>query len=82
MVPKLIRVRQGLCLRACQSEKFKAETVSVSTAFPLERDRYLTSLLLAVLGRGCQKYPTLAEISRRLDYLWGAQLPWRACRIF
>ena len=77
MVPKLIRVRQGLCLRACQSEKFKAETVSVSTAFPLERDRYLTSLLLAVLGRGCQKYPTLAEISRRLDYLWGAELSFR-----
>lgn len=77
MIPRLIQVREGLCLRACQTEKFKAETVSVSTAIPLSEDRYLTTLLLAVLGRGCQKYPTLAQISRRLDYLWGAELSFR-----
>lgn len=77
MIPKLIQVREGLSLRACQTEKFKAETVSVSTAIPLSEDRYLTTLLLAVLGRGCQRYPTLAEISRRLDYLWGAELSFR-----
>jgi len=77
MIPTTIDVRERLRLRVCKTEKFKAESLSVSMALPLSKDRYLTTLLLAVLGRGCERYPTQAQINRRLDYLFGAEISFR-----
>lgn len=77
MIPTTIDVRERLRLRVYRTEKFKAETLSVSAAIPLAEDRYLTTLLFCVLGRGCERYPTQGEINRRLDYLFGAELAFR-----
>ncbi len=74
MVPTIIDVQERVRLRVCKTEKFKAETFSMSAAIPLTEDRYLTTLLFSVLRRGCARYPTQAAINRRLDYLYGAEI--------
>ena len=38
----------------------------------------LSSLLLSVLRRGCEGYPSLAKLNRRLDYLYGTDLSLRS----
>lgn len=78
MIPNIISVRERLTLRHCQTEKFKAGTLSVSLVLPIARDStYLTSLLLAVLLRGTERYPDVSAINRRLDDLYGTELSLR-----
>jgi predicted Zn-dependent peptidase len=75
MIPKLYSAGDGIRLRVCRTEKFKASMLSVSAMLPIEGGTpWLTSLLLSVLRRGTQHYPDLASINRRLDYLYGAEL--------
>ncbi len=75
MIPNVYSVADGLSLRVCRTEKFKAGLLAVSVVLPIRREEtYLTSLLLSVLRRGTEKYPTLAELNRRLDYLYGTEL--------
>lgn len=75
MIPKHISVTERISLRVCQTEKFKAETLSLSVVLPIERETaYLTSLLFSVLLRGTERYPTVAALNRRLDYLYGTEL--------
>ena len=75
MIPKLYSAGEGIRLRVCRTEKFKASMLSVSAMLPIEGGKpWLTSLLLSVLRRGTQHYPDLASINRRLDYLYGAEL--------
>ena len=75
MIPQTIEVGERLTLRLCQTEKFKTEMLSLSATFPIQRDQtYLTSLLLSVLLRGSERYPTVSAINRRLDYLYGTEL--------
>lgn len=75
MTPSFLRVTDALILRVCQTEKFKAGMLSVSAVLPIERESvYKTTLLLSVLRRGTEKYPTLAKLNQRLDYLFGTEL--------
>ena len=75
MIPKLYSAGEGIRLRVCRTEKFKASMLSLSAMLPIEGGKpWLTSLLLSVLRRGTQHYPDLASINRRLDYLYGAEL--------
>ena len=75
MIPTFHQISSGLTLRAYPTEKFKAAMLSVSAVLPITRESVCkTSLLLAVLRRGTVKYPTLAAINARLDYLFGAEL--------
>lgn len=65
----------GGSLTVCPTEKFKAGMLSVSAVLPIRRDSvWKTTLLLSVLRRGTEKYPTLGDINRRLDYLYGTEL--------
>ena len=75
MIPKKYPLASGGTLSVCQTDKFKAGMLSVSLVLPIERERtWMTSLLLSVLRRGTEKYPTLAAINRQLDYLYGTEL--------
>ena len=61
-----------LCLN---TDKFKTELMTVTQAAPFERrDMGLCSLLCNVLKRGCRAYPTTADINRRLDDLYDANI--------
>jgi len=75
MIPKKYPLACGGTLSVCRTDKFKAGMLSVSLVLPIERERtWMTSLLLSVLRRGTEKYPTLAAINRQLDYLYGTEL--------
>ncbi|MBQ8309653.1 MAG: insulinase family protein, partial [Clostridia bacterium] len=75
MIPKVISVGEHITLRLCQTEKFKAGMLSLSLVLPIAREStYLTSLLLSVLLRGTEKYPSISALNRRLDYLFGTEL--------
>ena len=56
-----------------------AGALSVSTVMPIDAETAcMAPLLLSVLRRGTEKYPTLSEINRRLDYLWGTSFSIRS----
>lgn len=79
MIPKLYPIGEGGSLRVCGTERFKAGMLSVSSVMPVDRESAcLGPLLLSVLRRGTEKYRTLAEINRRLDYLWGTSFAIRS----
>ena len=75
MIPTFHQIAPELTLRAYPTEKFKAAMLSVSAVLPITRENACkTTLLLAVLRRGTEKYPNLAAINARLDYLFGTEL--------
>lgn len=75
MAPTVYKVSRGITLRVLGTDRFKAGMLSVSVVLPIDRKKTpLTSLLLSVLRRGTQKYPTLAKLNQRLDYLYGTGL--------
>ena len=75
MIPNVYSISDALTLRVCRTEKFKAGMLSVSAVLPIERDKtWLTSLLLSVIKRGTERYPTLEALNRRLDYLYGTDI--------
>ncbi len=75
MIPNVYEVCRGVTLRTVQTDRFKSGMLSVSAALPIERDATPEiSLLLSVLRRGTERYPTLADINRRLDTLYGTEL--------
>ena len=75
MIPTRYPLACGGELSVCHTDKFKAGMLSVSLVLPIDPQKaWLTSLLLSVLRRGTERYPTLAAINRRLDYLYGTEL--------
>ena len=57
------------------THKFKTELLTVTQSAPFDRrDMGLCSLLSHVLKRGCRAYPTTADINRRLDDLYDANI--------
>ena len=72
MIPELLSGGGAPTLRACRTNKFKTAMLTVSTALPITKENAcLAPLMLSVLRRGTEKYPTIADLNRRLDYLWG-----------
>ena len=74
-MPKQYTTKYGHELLVCPTDRFKAGLLTVSAVQPIAHgEAFKTSLLLSVLRRGCEKYPTLEALNRRLDYLFGTEL--------
>ncbi len=72
MIPELLSGGGAPTLRACRTNKFKSAMLTVSTVLPITKENAcMAPLMLSVLRRGTEKYPTIADLNRRLDYLWG-----------
>ena len=72
---KTINLHNGVDLHIIDAPKFKTNLMSVYINIPLERETVTKAALLpSVLKRGCTKYPTIKELSHRLDELYGATL--------
>lgn len=72
MIPKLYSAGNAARLYAVKTDRFKTGLFSFLAAMPIDRESAcLAPLLLSVLRRGTVEYPTVADISRRLDWLWG-----------
>ncbi len=72
---KSIDIHNGVDLHIIDAPKFKTNLMSVYLNIPLTRsDVTQAALLPSVLKRGCIKYPTMKDLSRRLDDLYSASL--------
>ena len=78
-IPEVFPVGSHGVLRAIRTEKFKSGQLSVVTVLPLTRENaVMAPLILSVLRRGTERFPTLADLNRRLDDLYGSSL-WFRC---
>lgn len=73
MIPSVFPAGRAATLFAVETDRFKTGLLSVLSTLPITRENAVFApLLLSVLRRGTKRYPTLSDISRRLDWLWGA----------
>ncbi len=69
-------------LHSLYTDRFKMSRFSIN--FITESDKYRTPLyrlMLSVLMRGSEKYPTITEINRALDERYGATVSYRSTRV-
>lgn len=79
MIPNIYPAGRAATLYTAETDRFKTGLFSVLSTLPITRENAVFApLLLSVLRRGTQQYPTLSDISRRLDWLWGAGFSVRA----
>ena len=72
---KTVNICGGVDLHIIDAPKFKTNLLSVFFNIPFKRETVTRAALLpAVLKRGCEKYPTLKDMSRRLDDLYSASV--------
>ena len=72
---KRINIADGINLNIIPSDKFKTNHLKINFTLPLTRAvAPLASLLPRVLRRGCEKYPTMTSLNRRLEYLYATVL--------
>jgi predicted Zn-dependent peptidase len=65
----------GIDLTMIQTDKFKSAALSASFLVPLKRETAAANALVPyVLRRGTERYPTMGEISVRLEELYGGTL--------
>lgn len=72
---KNINLKNGVDLHIVEAPKFKTNLLSVYFYIPLKRETVTKAALLpSVLKRGCTSYPTIKDMSRRLDDLYSASV--------
>jgi len=70
-----IEISKGVSLRFIETDKFKTNVMSVCFSVPLCRENITkTALIPRLLKRGTEKYPTMTELSRRAEELYGASI--------
>lgn len=73
--PACTALRNGVELYTLQTHRFKTARLTVALALPAEEEAaMLYSLVLGVMRRGSEAYPSLAALNRRLDELYGTTL--------
>lgn len=69
--PVVLTVLPGVTLMACSTDRFKVGLLSMTMPLPIRReDAPAASLLMSVLRRGTERYPSMELINRRLDELY------------
>lgn len=78
MVPERHSVCGKNVLRIYRTDRFKSGLLSVTATLPItEENACYAPLMLSVLRRGTERYPTLSSLNLRLDYLFGTALALR-----
>ncbi len=66
---------ERVALNVIETDKFKSNYLSISFAVPFnETDAGKNALLLKVLKRGTASYPTMLDLSKKLEYLYSADI--------
>ena len=66
-----VQLSDGIYLNIIETDKFKTDYFDFNMILPLrEETASYAALLPLVLKRGCSKFPNMAEISKRFDYLY------------
>ena len=67
-------MKQGIKLHTINTNKFKTNLIAIFLSTPLTRENVTkNSLLASILRRGCEKYKTQEEISKKLEEMYGAE---------
>lgn len=67
-------MKQGIKVHTINTNKFKTNLIAIFLTTPLTRENVTKNAVLsAVLRRGCQKYKTQEEISKKLEEMYGAE---------
>ena len=75
MKTDVYEISKGVKLRFIETDKFKTNVLSVYFCLPLCRENVTCAALIPrVLKRGSVKYPTMAQLSRRAEELYGASI--------
>jgi predicted Zn-dependent peptidase len=71
-----INIGNGIYINFAESDKFKTNFIEINIISRLEDDFKASknALLSKVLMRGSKNFPTMAEINKRLDYLYAAKI--------
>ena len=79
MIEKTIeRADAALRFHTTATDRFKMSRLSFNFIFPADAEiSPRIKLMLATMMRGCEKYPSVVEINKRLDELYGATVTWR-----
>ncbi len=76
------RADAGLRFHTVKTDRFKMSRLSFNFILPADAERSpKTKLMLATMMRGCEKYPSVVAINKRLDELYGATVTWRASTV-
>ncbi len=82
MVYNRKQLAPALGLHCMQTDKFKTEMLSVSMIQPVsEMTSTVMPLVISILTRGTEKYPTQGELNRKLETLYGTTLSLKRKRI-
>lgn len=66
-------MKQGIRLHTISTNKYKTNLIAIFLSTPLTRENVTKNTVLsAVIRRGCQKYKTQEEISKKLEEMYGA----------
>ena len=72
---KTYEIVKGVNIRLLRTEKFKTNSISLYIHLPLMKETVTKAALLPrVLKRGTDKYPSLTELSKRTEELYGASV--------
>ena len=75
MITKSVEIANGVVFKYIETDKFKTNYFSFNFISPLESEKAsYNSLLPLVLIRGCDKYPSQAQINKRLQYLYSGEI--------
>ncbi len=75
MITRTIDIAKGVRLNYIHTDKFKTNLISFNFITQISNDSaHLNAMLPIILMRGCKKYPTQAELNKRLQYLYSADI--------
>lgn len=83
MIEKTVEIADAaLRFHTIKTDKFKMSRLSFNFILPADAERSpKTRLMMATMMRGCEKYPSVVAINKRLDELYGATVTWRATTV-
>ena len=83
MIEKTVeRADAALRFHVNSTDKFKMSRLSFNFILPADAEMSpRVRLMLATIMRGCEKYPSVVAINKRLDELYGATVTWRATSV-
>ena len=83
MIENIIeRADAGFRFHTVKTDKFKMSRLSFNFILPADAERSpVTRLMLATMMRGCEKYPSVVAINKKLDQLYGSTVTWRATSV-
>ena len=79
---KVERIADGVYFNSVRDSRFKTMRITANLILPLCAETASENALLAgVLTRSCRAYPDFTALSRRLAYLYGADLSFAVHKI-